>query len=360
MPNKQTFPAVDPVRALLNLAIVAVLAGGATAVAAHGNDHAGNYQDGQGRVCSSSAKTLLKACASDTDDNYLVAVATCQNLADTDARKACMDEAKSTRDDDASGCHDVYQARLEVCDVLGTEGPYDPHFGSDYAGNFVDPLQIGGQSVAPNPYFPLVKDNQWKYYTSYENEDGDNITENDTVTVTDRTKLIEGVTCVVVTDVVEASDGTVEDTEDWYTQDLQGNVWYCGESSAQKETFDGDNPPLPELVAIDGSWKTGREGAKPGIQMFANPDVGKTYRQELDWAEAEDVAKVLATDADESAHGGEFQCNHACVETRDYTALEPDADEHKYYAPGVGLMLEVDLTNGARNELVSFSHPNMP
>ena len=243
----------------------------------------------------------------------------------------------------------------DVCSALG-DGPYDPAFGPDYTGNFVDPLQIGG-SVAPNPYFPLLPGSEWKYLTQYKDENGDKVTERDTVTVTNRTKLIEGVTCVVVTDVVRASNGTVENTEDWFTQDLQGNVWYCGESSQQKEIFDGDKPPKPEVVGIDGSWKTAREGAKPGIQMFANPEVHKTYRQELLWVEAEDVAKVLATDADESVSGGAYRCKHACLETRDYSALEPDANEHKYYAPGVGLMLEIDLANGARNELVSYSHP---
>jgi hypothetical protein len=91
--------------------------------------------------------------------------------------------------------------------------------------------------------------------------------------------------------------------------------------------------------------------------MLAWPAVGKSYRQELLWVEAEDVAKVLALDANESVSGGAFRCKHACVKTRDYTALEPDANEHKYYAPGVGLILEVNLATGARNELVSYTHP---
>lgn len=309
-----------------------------------------------GNVCSKTANTLLTACGANTNDNYFVSIATCKNLADADARKECLAETGATRKDDASSCHEVYHARQDVCEALGTEAAYNPPFGPGYASSFVDPLEIGS-TVAPNPYFPLQPGSKWKYRTTYKNEDGEDITEKDTVTVTSRTKLIEGVTCVVTTDVVRASDGTLEDTEDWYAQDVNGNVWYCGESSQEKETFDGDNPQTPELVSVDGSWKTGREGAKPGILMYANPRVGKTYRQELAWTEAEDVAKVLATDADESAHGGEFQCNHACLETRDYTALEPDANENKFYAPDVGLILEVDLTNGARNELVSYTHP---
>jgi hypothetical protein len=308
-----------------------------------------------GGVCSNTADTLLKACKLDIGDNSLVATAACQNLTDADARKECLAEVKSTSMDDTSNCYDVHQARLDVCDAVG-QGPYDPHFGPDYKDNFVNPLKIGTW-VAANPHFPLLQGSKWKYLTTYKDENGESITEKATVTVTKRTKLIEGITCVVVTDVVLSSDGTVEYTEDWYTQDVKGNVWYCGEISQEQETFEGDKPSIPELVGIDGSWKTGREGAKAGIVMLAWPAVGKSYRQELLWVEAEDVAKVLALDANESVSGGAFRCKHACVKTRDYTALEPDANEHKYYAPGVGLILEVNLASGARNELVSYTHP---
>lgn len=30
------------------------------------------------------------------------------------------------------------------------------------------------------------------------------------------------------------------------------------------ESYEGDNPQEPELVSIDGSFKAGRDGAKPG------------------------------------------------------------------------------------------------
>jgi hypothetical protein len=45
------------------------------------------------------------------------------------------------------------------------------------------------------------------------------------------------------------------------------------------------------------------------------------------------------------------------VVTRDFTPLEPDARERKFYAPGVGLILERDLVSGDRVELVEFSAP---
>ena len=40
--------------------------------------------------------------------------------------------------------------------------------------------------------------------------------------------------------------------------------------------------------------------------------------------------------------------------TRDFTPLDPEANEHKYYAPGVGLILEIDLESGDRVELIQF------
>ena len=43
--------------------------------------------------------------------------------------------------------------------------------------------------------------------------------------------------------------------------------------------------------------------------------------------------------------------------TRDFSPLEPDVEENKYYKSGVGMILEVDSASGERTELVSFSGP---
>ncbi len=306
-------------------------------------------------VCSNTATTLKSACGFDTNDNYQVAIAACKNFANDEVRDSCLKDARTARDDDTRNCAAVFDTRKQICGAIG-EAAYDPPFGPAFANNFVDPRQIG-HSVLPNPYFPLIPGSQWKYKTTYTNDSGEKITERDTVTVTSDTKLIEWVTCLTVDDIVRASDGTIEDTQDWYAQDTQGNVWYCGEIAQQKEKNEGDQPPTPELVGIEGSWKTGIEQAKPGIQMLGSPKVGKTYRQELKWVDAEDVASVLSVNANESVSSGAFSCNSRCLETRDFSGVEPGADEHKYYLPGVGLMLEVDLTNNARNELISYTHP---
>jgi hypothetical protein len=124
----------------------------------------------------------------------------------------------------------------------------------------------------------------------YESED-----ETIDLEVLDEVKLIGGVECRTIRDVVtEEIDGVdvpVEDTDDWYAQDLEGNVWYCGEIAQNFEFVEEDG--VAELVDLDGSWKGFRDGAKPGIIMFADPEVGTVYRQEVAWTEAEDAAEIV-------------------------------------------------------------------
>jgi hypothetical protein len=273
-------------------------------------------------------------------DDYWTAMAVCVNESDADDRAECKADAAEEKKDAREECADVFQARTDVCDLVG-EARYDPGWAP---ANFVDPDDIG-DAVAPNPYFPLVVGAYWVL------QGGDEVI---TDTVMDKTKLIDGVRCRVLLDVVEDDGVVIEVTDDWYAQDLAGNVWYCGESARDFETFEGDEPEEPELVEIDGSFKAGRDGAKPGILMLASPQVGDAYRQEVAVGDAEDVAEVLSITGTESVDAA--SCTNDCVVTRDFTPLEPGVDEIKYYAPGVGLILEVD-DEGNRTELVEFNVP---
>ena len=175
---------------------------------------------------------------------------------------------------------------------------------------------------------------------------------NTVVTVTDKTKLIEGVTCRVVNDLVMEDGEPIEDTDDWYAQDLEGNVWYCGEIARNFETFEGDDPEEAELVDVEGSWKAGRDGAKPGILFRANPQVGDVYRQEMALGDAEDAAEVV--DLAGTAESPVAACAGDCLVTREFTPIEPDSEELKYYAPGIGMILTTD-PDGNREELVAFT-----
>jgi len=145
----------------------------------------------------------------------------------------------------------------------------------------------------------------------------------------------------------EVAELGAEDTDDWMTQDVEGNVWYFGEISKTYE--DG------ELTDIEGSWTAGVDGAKPGILMKAAPEVGDVYRQEFALGEAEDAGEVVSTTG--SATVPAASCSGSCVVTRDFTPIEPDGEEFKYYLSGVGLILEENPETGGRVELVDVTFP---
>jgi hypothetical protein len=127
-------------------------------------------------------------------------------------------------------------------------------------------------------------------------------------------------------------------TFDWYTQDVDGNVWYFGEDS--KEYANG------VVTSTGGSWEAGVNGALPGIIMLADPRVGTAYRQEYYRGEAEDMGKVVALGEHVSVPAGSFD---DVVVTQDFTPLEPSILERKYYAPGIGVVLERLVEGGAES-----------
>jgi hypothetical protein len=199
----------------------------------------------------------------------------------------------------------------------------------------IDPANFG--PVIDNPYFPLTPGT----VLYYEGE-SDGEAETEVVTVLSETKVVMGVTCTVVRDVVSVEGEVAEDTLDWYAQDTDGNVWYMGEES--KDIEDG------EVVSTDGSWEAGVDGALPGIIMLADPQAGDTYRQEFYAGEAEDVGSVLKLGETVTVESGTYE---DVLVTEDTNPLEPDIVEHKYYAPGVGVVLEELVAGGEeRIELV--------
>ncbi len=190
-----------------------------------------------------------------------------------------------------------------------------------------------------NPYLPLAPGSRWVYEGA--TEDG---LERIVVEVTNDTRQVMGVTCVVVRDTVTVDGEVTEDTWDWFAQDVHGNVWYFGEDT--KEYEDG------KVVSTEGAWEAGVDGAKPGIVMLAGPLVGLTYRQEYYKGEAEDMAQVLALHGTATTPAGTYS---DVLRTKEWTPLEPGVAEEKYYAPGVGCVLEVVTKGGdERVELVEF------
>jgi hypothetical protein len=200
--------------------------------------------------------------------------------------------------------------------------------------NFVDKVD--------NPYFPLVPGTRWVMKGH-----ADTAGEVTTTVVADRTKTIMGIRCVVVRDQLKADGQLKELTEDWYAQDADGNVWYMGEKTAEYK--DG------KVTSRAGSWEAGVNGALPGIIMAAHPVVDLTYRQEFLKGEAEDLAKVV--DLSATANTAYDSYRNVLV-TEDWTPLEPTQVERKFYAAGVGLVMEKLVKGGNElNLLTAYRSP---
>ena len=305
-------------------------------------DPAGGAGD-EAPACSATADSLYKACLFDVGDTLFTAIANCRNRGTEPARERCLDAARAARESDAAECRDVRGARRDTCELVG-ENRYAPDPLKAHAGAMVDPSSIPAVH-APNPYVSLAAGRTFVFRA------GENGEETGVVHVTNAVREIRGAPCRVVADVAveRATDGGVarymplEVTDDWLAQDGDGNVYYCGELSQSYE--DG------VLRDLDGSFEAGRDSAKAGYLIKAAPAVGSAHRQEFALGEAEDVAQYLDLHASPNgAEGGEnaaFPCNGACLKTLELTALEPGQAEHKYYRPGIGLVLTVGLEDGA-------------
>ena len=187
----------------------------------------------------------------------------------------------------------------------------------------IDPANF--TATVDNPWFPLIPGTVFR---SVGERDGKAV---DIFTVTRDTKVIDGVTCVVVDDR-GIIDGVLEErTLDYYTQDLAGNVWYFGEDTQELDA-------KGHVTSTEGTWHAGLDGAVPGIYMEADPVVGHTFRQEFYKGHAEDQFIVKDLAASIKVPYGVF--NDALL-TEEWTTLEPDVLDHKYYVKGIGQVLEV-------------------
>jgi hypothetical protein len=223
--------------------------------------------------------------------------------------------------------------------AMGSETPFPAALqkGEPYA-PAIDPADF--VAAVDNPYFPLAPGTRWVM-----NGEGESAGEVTTTKVTSQTKMVLGVVCTVVRDEVQADGQLLELTFDWYAQDSAGNVWYFGEETAEYE--DG------KVTSTEGSWEAGVDGAQPGIIMPAAPVIDLTYRQEFYAGEAEDLAKAVELNASADTPAGSFS---DVLVTEDWTPLEPDLIERKFYAPGVGLVMERQISGGRGiTRLVEFA-----
>ncbi len=299
--------------------------------------------------CSTHANLLFQACKADRQDDFLVHKADCLYVTEKEDQRSCLADAREESRDKAEECREVYQARREVCDLVG-EQRFDIEFEPD---DFVDPDDIGGD-VGANPYFPLTEG-----HTSVIVGGG----EVTVVTVTDEVRYVgeepdeddgegddDALPCRVVRDLVfeenfddgEVEYDAVEVTQDWYAQHTSGDIIYCGENTYEIEDGLIDN--------TDGSFANGTDRALAGYLVRAFPIPGEGDRQEMASDEAEDIVEYVSlSTTPPPEEGGDVEnrdiaCgDNGCLKTFELNPRDPGTAEYKYYLPGTGFVLAVKI-----------------
>ena len=190
-----------------------------------------------------------------------------------------------------------------------------------------------------NPWFPLLPGTHWVYTGVKDGKQS-----RDFVIVTHKTRKIEGVPCVAVSDRLYLRGRLEERTTDWYTQDSRGNVWYFGENTAELDAHG-------HVKSTEGTWTAGVHGAKPGIYIPGRPRLGQSALQEFYKGHAEDHFRVIGIFR--TVVGGHLTNT---LLTKEWTPLEPGVIDHKLYVHGIGTVLEQSQEGpNERNELVAVT-----
>jgi hypothetical protein len=190
--------------------------------------------------------------------------------------------------------------------------------------NFVDPL--GGK----NEWYPLAPGTQTLRDGSI-NRGSRKLTHKLRVTVTDVTKVVNGVTTVAVLDQDIDAGQVGEASLDFLAQDKYGNVWYMG---SYTEIYQGG-----QFVNAVDAWLTPKRGSRPGVWMMADPQEGMKY---VEAHNSRETIRAEVTKVDD----------RKCVPFKCFKALQvlEDGTEYKYFGPGVGHIATEPNYSGGEQE----------
>jgi len=195
-----------------------------------------------------------------------------------------------------------------------------------------------------NRMFPLVSGTQLVYRGKII-EGGVSTPHSVVFTVTDLTKVVDGVRTVVAWDR-DFLDGQLQEQElAFFAQDDTGNVWNFGEYPEEYESG--------KFAGAPSTWIKGRRGAYGGIHMLARPRAGAKYVEGLVPAiEFDDLSRVSRTGQMTCVLSGCFR--HVLVV--DETSPNDPASGHqiKYYAPNIGL-IRVGARGGDSQEFLGLA-----
>lgn len=186
--------------------------------------------------------------------------------------------------------------------------------------------QFTNSTQIDNKWMPMRPGTRYTYDGTTIEDDGTAVPHRAVFTVTDLIKVIGGVRTVVCWEL-DYSEGELEETEIVFlAQDNDGNVWHLGQ---YPEEYDDGN--LVETPA----WIHGVENAIAGIMMKAKPQQGTpSYSQ--GWGPAveyTDRGRVHQMGQVTTVPAGSYKDVLVIAES---SASEPDAEQLKYYASGVG------------------------
>jgi hypothetical protein len=192
-----------------------------------------------------------------------------------------------------------------------------------HAGNFHHPTHIA------NEFLPMVPGTR-HVYTGTTSGGSHQIVS----TVTDLTKVVDGVTARVIQEV-DIQDGQVTESElTLFAQDDRGDVWNLAE---YPETFDDNGT----FTGAPDTWVAGLRHTLPGIHMLARPEKqdvrNRLYLQGSSPAiDFLDCARVHAVDGTTRVPVGTF---HDVLTTWETSPLESTtAIQTKEHAPHVGIV----------------------
>jgi hypothetical protein len=211
---------------------------------------------------------------------------------------------------------------------------------SQQAGNgrFSQPLAVD------NPMFPLAVGTQFSYQGKIV-QDGESKPHTVTFTVTDLSKMVDGVQTVVAWDR-DFLEGKLQEQElAFFAQDDQGNVWNFGEYPEEYEAG--------KFTGAPSTWIRGVDGAYGGIHMLSQPRAGMKYREGLVPAiEFDDVSVVTRTGQQTCLAG---HCYQQVLVVDETSPNDPTSGHQiKYYSPPTGL-IQVAARGGDTQEFLALT-----
>jgi hypothetical protein len=214
-----------------------------------------------------------------------------------------------------------------------------PLAGTSTAQQELDPADFSTEIT--NSYFPLSLVSPRVYLGEEEDDEGETVETRLESRLLPETTIVAGVTVAILEERAYEDGELVEVALDYFAQHANGDVYYFGEAV--------DNYVDGVLDNHDGQWLAGEGANQPGLFMPASPQAGVTLELEYAPGIAEDMATILSLNETVDVPAGSYT---DCLKTRDFTPLESDIEEFKWYCPGVGMTREEG--DGAVMELVSI------